>query len=152
MTLDLLRAMVLLCLNHELLVKEKNEGVHREKQRQDNIPSVLESLVPIVPGSNYIQHLPSLRAMRYLWVCVKWLQSCPTLREPIDWSPPGFSVHEIYQATILEWVATPSSRRSSRSGNLTHVSCVSCLDRRVLYTSTTWEDTSNNSLTFSPRI
>ena len=50
MTLDLLRAMVLLCLNHELPVKEKNEGVHREKQRQDNIPSVLESLVPIVPG------------------------------------------------------------------------------------------------------
>ena len=41
MTLELLRAMVLLCVNHGLPVKEKNEGVHKEKQRQDNIPSVL---------------------------------------------------------------------------------------------------------------
>ena len=34
----------------------------------------------------------------------KPLQSCPTLCDPIDCSPPGFSVHEILQAGILEWV------------------------------------------------
>ena len=33
------------------------------------------------------------------------LQSCPTLYDPIDWSLPGSSVHEILQARILEWVA-----------------------------------------------
>ena len=35
----------------------------------------------------------------------KSLQSCPTLCDPIDSSPPGSSVPEILQARILEWVA-----------------------------------------------
>ena len=35
----------------------------------------------------------------------KLLQSCPTLCSPIDGSPPGFPVHGILQARILEWVA-----------------------------------------------
>ena len=38
-------------------------------------------------------------------VCAKLLQSCPTLSDPMDCSPPGFSVHGIFQATILELVA-----------------------------------------------
>ena len=37
-------------------------------------------------------------------------QSCPTLCDPMDYSPPGSSVYGIFQARILEWVATPSSR------------------------------------------
>ena len=40
-------------------------------------------------------------------------QSYPTLCNHMDCSPPGFSVHGILQARILEWVATPSSRESS---------------------------------------
>ena len=32
-------------------------------------------------------------------------QSCPTLRDPIDCSPPGPSVHGILQARVLEWGA-----------------------------------------------
>ena len=36
-------------------------------------------------------------------------QSCLTLRDTMDCSPPGFSVHGILQASILEWVAMPSS-------------------------------------------
>ena len=39
----------------------------------------------------------------------KSLQSCPTLCDPIDGSPPGSSVHGILQARILEWVAISSS-------------------------------------------
>ena len=35
-------------------------------------------------------------------------QSCPTLWDPVDRSPPGSSVHGILQARILEWVAIPS--------------------------------------------
>ena len=34
--------------------------------------------------------------------------------DPVDWSPPGFSVRGILQARILEWVAIPFSRGSSR--------------------------------------
>ena len=40
-------------------------------------------------------------------------QSCLTLCEPLDCSPPGSSVHGILQTRILEWVAMPSSRGSS---------------------------------------
>ena len=32
-------------------------------------------------------------------------QSCPTLRDPMDCSPPGSSVHGIFQARVLEWGA-----------------------------------------------
>ena len=46
-------------------------------------------------------------------VCAKSLRLCPTLRDPMDRSPPGSSVHGILQAKILEWVAKPSCRGSS---------------------------------------
>ena len=36
-------------------------------------------------------------------VHVKSLQSCPTLCDPMDCSPPGSSVHGILQARVLEW-------------------------------------------------
>ena len=38
-------------------------------------------------------------------------QSCPTLREPMDCSLPGSSVHGIFQARVLEWGAITSSAR-----------------------------------------
>ena len=41
-------------------------------------------------------------------------QLCPTLRDPMDCNPPGFSVHEIFQARILEWVAISFSRGFSQ--------------------------------------
>ena len=43
-------------------------------------------------------------------------QSCPTLWDPLDCSPPGSSAHGISQARIWEWVAISSSRGSSRPG------------------------------------
>ena len=42
------------------------------------------------------------------------VQSSPTLRDPMDCSPPGSSVHRILQASLLEWVAIPFSRGSSQ--------------------------------------
>ncbi|CAN0296105.1 unnamed protein product [Rangifer tarandus platyrhynchus] len=41
-------------------------------------------------------------------------QSCPALCEPMDYSPPGSSVHWILQARRREWIAMPSSKRSSQ--------------------------------------
>ena len=37
-------------------------------------------------------------------------QLCPTFCDPVDCSPPGFSVHGILQAAMLEWIAIPFSR------------------------------------------
>ena len=60
-------------------------------------------------------------------VCAKSLQLCPTLCDPMDCNPPGSSVHGILQARLLEWVAMPFSRESSRPRDRTHVSCGSCI-------------------------
>ena len=51
-------------------------------------------------------------------------QSCPTLCDPMDCSPPGSSVHGILQARILEGVAIPFSRGSSPPRNWTQVSWI----------------------------
>ena len=71
----------------------------------------------------------------YIYVCVcnfctiynflyesEVTQSCPTLCDPMDCSLPGFSVHGIFQARVLEWVAISFSRRSSHPGDRTQVS------------------------------
>ena len=50
-------------------------------------------------------------------------QSCPTLCDSMDCSPPSSSVHGILQARILEWVAIPFSRGSSWPRDQTWVSC-----------------------------
>ena len=51
-------------------------------------------------------------------------QSCPTLCDPMDCSLPGFSVHGIFQARILKWVAISFSRRSSQPRDWTRVSLI----------------------------
>ena len=53
--------------------------------------------------------------------------------DPMDYSPPGSSIHGILQARIPEWVAMPSSRRSSRPRDGTIVSYISYTGKRVLY-------------------
>ena len=52
----------------------------------------------------------------------------------MDCSPPNFSVHGILQARILEWVAMPSSRRSSQPRDRTHISYSSCISRQFFTT------------------
>ena len=57
---------------------------------------------------------------------VKWSevsQLCPTLCNPMECSLPGSSIHEIFQARLLEWVAISFSRRSSWPRDRTQVSC-----------------------------
>ena len=61
------------------------------------------------------------------------------LFEPLDCSQASSSVHEIFQARILERVAISSSRRSSWPRDQTHVSYGSCIGRQALYHWATWE-------------
>ena len=53
-------------------------------------------------------------------------QSCPTLCNPMGYSLPGSSLHGIFRARILKYVALSSSRGSSQPRDWTHLSCVSC--------------------------
>ena len=55
----------------------------------------------------------------------KWsevAQSCPTLCNPMDCSLPGSSLHGIFQAIVLEWIAISFSRGSSQPRDWTWVS------------------------------
>ena len=63
----------------------------------------------------------------------KSLQSCVILRDSMDCSPPGSSVHGTLQARILEWVTMPSSRGSSQLRDQNCISGISCIDRQVVY-------------------
>ena len=56
-------------------------------------------------------------------------QLCPTLCNPMDCSLPGSSIHGIFQARVLEWVAMPFSRGSSRPRVRTQVSHI--ISRRL---------------------
>ena len=72
-------------------------------------------------------------------VCALCAQSCPTICDQLGCSPLGSSLSGIFQARILQWVSISFSRGSSQPRDQTHVSCVSCIGRQILYQCTIWE-------------
>ena len=70
--------------------------------------------------------------MSSVWLLSTWhvpvlclvAQSCPALCNPMDCSPPDSSVHRIFQARILEWVAILFCRESSPPRDRTQVLCI----------------------------
>ena len=77
-------------------------------------------------------------------ICVLVAQSCLTLCDPMDYCPPGSSVHEILLASILRSVALCFSRGSSWPRDQTHVSCIAV---RVF---TVWATRECGSFLFCP--
>ena len=72
-------------------------------------------------------------------MCAQSLQSCPTLRNPMDCSPPASSVHGILQARILEWLPFPPSVDLPDSGIEPPPLMSPELAGRFLTTNTIWE-------------
>ena len=79
---------------------------------------------------NYIDKFPNGELTLKSWdklysvMCsVLVTQSCLTLCDPMDCSPPGSSVHGIFQARTLEWAVTSSSKGYSWPRDWTHISC-----------------------------
>ena len=68
---------------------------------------------------------------RYVWIYVLVVQSCLTLRNPMDCSPPGSSVHGILQARILAWVVLNSLLQGIFSTQGSNPGLQHC--RQVLY-------------------
>ena len=95
-------------------------------------------VMPIVHNQILKDFQSSLLAMIFMLSQVRFerkgkymhAQYCPTLSGPMDCSPLGSSVHGIFQARILEWVAISYSRGSSQPRGPTRFSCVS---RCILY-------------------
>ena len=68
----------------------------------------------------------------YMYMCMCG-QSCPAFGNFMDCSPPGSSVHGIFQARILKQLAIFYSKGSSWPKDTTHISCASCIGRQILY-------------------
>ena len=83
-------------------------------------------------------------------VCV-CAQSCPTLCNTLDCSPPGSSVHGFLQARILEWVAISPSRGSSQLRDRTWVSYVSCI-AGIFFTPWVIREAQENSIAVPQKI
>ena len=75
----------------------------------------------------YIKYLYPLYRSNYSCPALCCAQSCLTLCDPTDYSPPGSSVRGIFQARILEWVAISYSSGSYQSRDRTHISCTDTL-------------------------
>ena len=64
--------------------------------------------------NHVLRHKPAgTSSINFITVRAESLQSCTTLCDPMDYNLPGSSVHGIFQARILEWIAISSSRGSS---------------------------------------
>ena len=68
----------------------------------------------------------------------KVAQSCPTLSDPMDCSPPGSSVHGIFQARVLEWVASAFSNSMLQSAyqNMWHKNTKILFSAFIIFIST----------------
>ena len=64
-----------------------------------------------------------------------------TLCDPLDCSLPGSSVHGIFQAKVLEWVAISFSRGSYWSRDWTHISCIFCIAGGLFTHWAIWDNT-----------
>ena len=60
-------------------------------------------------------------------------QLCPTLSDPMDCSLPGFSVHGILQARVLEWVAIAFSKKSIYFCFIDYAKAFDCVDHDKLW-------------------
>ena len=78
----------------------------------------------------------------------KVAQSCPTLCYPVYCSPPGSSVHGIFQARIMEWVAISFSRGSSQPRDWTQFSRIAgrCFNLCATKDAKDWEPPGNLTL------
>ena len=87
-----------------------SDSVRPHRQQPTSLPCPWDS-----PGKN------TAVGCRFLLQCMKVkserevAQSCPTLSDPMDCSPPGSSVHGIFQVRVLEWGAIACARKAALS-------------------------------------
>ena len=119
---------VFLCLGVQPLMLACNSHLRNTFQMQSHFmdPSTVTS--SFYQGDFTMSSVPTLFTKLLSHSTFKTLvkvlvpQSYPTLCDPMDYSPPGSSVHGLLSARILEWVAIPSSRGSFQPRNRLFVS------------------------------
>ena len=116
------------CYNSEALSEASGEpgkmaGMGRRKRRNWRLwlgRKVRRKKKSNTNGMIIKQYLTSF----FLIFSVSVTQLCPTLSDPMDYSPPGSSGHRLLQVRILEWVAVSSFRGSFQPWDCTWVSCI----------------------------
>ena len=94
--------------------------LERGREKQWHIPSVLTDTANAV----FLPITRSPNSFTPFGDKILVAQSGLTLCDPMDYTPPGSSVYEIFQARILEWVAIPFSRGTSQPRDQTWLSCI----------------------------
>ena len=114
------------CVNHPSFVQQAPKQVGPEPFWWSLLASLLSRMTRYCWFIFYIS-----------WVCV--LSCVQLFATPWTVAPPGYSVHGVFQARILEWVAVSSSRESSQPRDQTCISYISCIGRQILYHCATWK-------------
>ena len=94
---------------------------HSVKWWESYLPDAISWLNELI-HVRYLECARVLRCFSHVWLC-----------DPMDRTLPVSSVHGILQARILEWFAMLSSRGYSQLRDQTHVICIPCISRWVLY-------------------
>ena len=106
---------------------EKRHGLDSPLTVLEGTNSVNTRVSDIQPPDLYEKYISVIEAIHFAIPCHgKWslvAQSCPTLCDPMDYSPPGFPVHGMLQARLLERATIPFSGESSCPRDWTQVSC-----------------------------
>ena len=110
---------------------------HRTGPSPQGQPSLVHTLTLTHSHIHTNTYTPSHHCVCVCLVALSYSALCNLM----NCSLPGSSVHRILQGRILEWVAIPFSRGSSRPRGQTHISCISCIGKQILYHWTTWEYT-----------
>ena len=113
---------------HRKQLKYRADKQYNMRIKSDN-RHITVKLGDILALSCFEMHI-SPHYFHILHIIHKWkvkvlvTQSHPALSDPMDYSPPGSSVHGIFQAWILEWVPVSFSRGPSWPRDRTWVSCI----------------------------
>ena len=87
-------------------------------------PEQWDNTFVLVKPPNPLYNSPRKPISEKVKVIVSQLYPIVRLYNPMDCGQPGFSVHGILQARILEWVSIPFSRGSSWPRDWKHISCI----------------------------
>ena len=108
-------------------------------QTVKNPPAMQETLVWSLGWEDPLEKSMATHSSNLSWR-ISWTvlvcsvaELCLTLRDPTDCSPQSSSVHRLFPARILEWVAISSSRGSSPPRDWTYITSVSCIGRWIFY-------------------
>ena len=99
------------------MCKTKNNNNKKKKKKPQKLTS--QCVTP-----TRIKYMALLHFYFHITTTTKSLQSCPTLCDPIDGSPPGPAVPGVLQASTLEWVAISSSNAWKWKVKVKSLSCI----------------------------